>query len=50
MNASAERLEFAPPPTPGLVRGLGLAILAHAFLVAGLTWGVHWKQAPITLS
>ena len=50
MNASAERLEFAPPPTPGLVRGLGLAILAHAFLVAGLTWGVRWKQAPITLS
>jgi len=50
MNASADRLEFAPPPTPGLVRGLGLAILAHGFLVAALTWGVHWKQSPTSIS
>ena len=50
MNAAAERLEFAPPPTPGLVRGLGLAILAHACLLAALTWGVQWKQSPSTIS
>ena len=50
MNAAAERLEFAPPPTPGLVRGLGLAILAHACLLAALTWGVQWKQSPATIS
>jgi colicin import membrane protein len=50
MNASADRLEFAPPPTPGLVRAVGLAILAHAFLLAALTWGVQWKQSPTTLS
>jgi len=50
MNATADRLEFAPPPTPGLVRAIGLAILAHGVLVAALTWGVHWKQSPSTLS
>jgi len=48
MNATADRLEFAPPPTPGLVRAIGLAIVAHAFLAAALTWGVHWKQSPAT--
>ena len=45
---AADRLEFAPPPTAGLVRGLGLAILAHAALLAALTWGVQWKRnAPL---
>ena len=50
MFATADRLEFTPPPTPGLLRAVGLAILAHAFLVAALTWGVHWKQSPTTIS
>ena len=50
MNATAERLEFAPPPTPGLLRAVGLAIVAHGFLAAALTWGVQWKQSPSTLS
>jgi len=50
MHATADRLEFIPPPTPGLLRAVGLAILAHAFLVAALTWGVHWKQSPTTIS
>lgn len=50
MNATAERLEFAPPPTPGLLRAVGLAIIAHGFLAAALTWGVQWKQSPSTLS
>lgn len=44
MNATADRLEFAPPPTPGLLRSLALAILAHAFLLAGLTWGLRWHN------
>ncbi len=41
---AVDRLEFAPPPTAGLVRALGLAIVAHVLLVAALTWGVQWKQ------
>lgn len=44
-SVAAERLEFAPPPTPGLLRALVLAILAHAVLMAALTWGVHWKRS-----
>lgn len=47
MNSS-ERLEFAPPPTPGLLRSLALAILAHAVLVAVLTAGVAWKREVVT--
>jgi colicin import membrane protein len=50
MNAAADRLEFAPPPTPGLLRAVGLAILVHAFLLAALTWGVHWKRNSATTS
>lgn len=46
MNAATDRLEFAPPPTPGMLRALGLAVLAHAILLAALTWGVHWKSEP----
>jgi colicin import membrane protein len=44
MHAAANRLEFAPPETPGLLRALTLAALAHVLLVAALTWGVHWKR------
>lgn len=44
MHASTDRLEFAPPPTPGLPRALVLAVLAHSLLLAALTWGVHWKS------
>lgn len=44
MHAAADRLEFAPPATPGLVRALGLALLAHALLLVALTWGVNWKR------
>lgn len=50
MQAATNRLEFAPPPPPGLLRAFALAILAHAFLLAALTWGVHWKRQDITLS
>ncbi len=44
MHAAADRLEFAPPPTAGLLRALALAVLAHAVLLAALTWGVRWKS------
>jgi colicin import membrane protein len=44
MSAAVNRLEFAPPPTPGLIRALLLAVLAHGVLLAALTWGIQWKQ------
>ena len=48
MTARQSYLEFAPPPTPGLMRGVVLAILAHSVLVAMLTLGVQWKRdAPL---
>ena len=47
MNASHQRLEFAPPPTPGMLRAMGLAILAHILLMAALTWGVNWKNETV---
>ena len=50
MHAATDRLEFAPPPTPGLLRSLALAVLAHAFLLAALTWGVHWKRDAISVT
>lgn len=50
MLAATDRLEFAPPPTPGWLRSMGLALLAHAFLLAALTWGVHWKSEPVTVT
>ncbi len=49
--AIQERLAFAPPPTPGLVRSMVLALLAHGVLVAMLTLGVQWKReaTPVTV-
>lgn len=46
MQHAAERLEFAPPPPPGLWRGLSLAVLAHLLLLGALTWGVSWNRSP----
>nr|WP_295776154.1 cell envelope integrity protein TolA [Rhodoferax sp.] len=46
MNADQARMEFAPPPTPGLVRAMALAIVAHALLLAVLSLGVQWKRDP----
>lgn len=42
--AAADRPEFAPPPQRGTPRALILALLAHALLIAALTWGVRWKR------
>lgn len=50
MHATTDRLEFAPQPTPGLPRALALAVLAHLFLLAALTWGVHWKREAVTVT
>ncbi len=51
MTAVPAHMEFAPPPTPGLVRSLALAIVAHALLLAVLAFGVQWKRGntPVTV-
>ncbi|MFC5523975.1 cell envelope integrity protein TolA [Polaromonas jejuensis] len=50
MPSTAERLEFAPPRDTGSLRAYALALLAHALLIAALTWGVHWKHSDRTAS
>jgi colicin import membrane protein len=35
-----------PPEAAGLGRGFGLALLAHALLLAGLSYSVNWRSAP----
>ena len=48
MTPQQSYLEFAPPPTPGLLRGVLLALVAHSVLLAILAVGVHWqREAPI---
>lgn len=46
MNAASadDRLAFAPPKQPGLLRGFALAVLAHGLLVAALMHGLQWKR------
>ena len=44
MSLASERSEFNPPPQRGTVRAVVLALLAHALLIAALTWGVRWKR------
>lgn len=50
MPAATDRIEFAPPPTPGLIRAFTLAVVAHLVLLAALTWGVNWRQQSQELS
>jgi colicin import membrane protein len=50
ISATFTRLEFAPPPMRGSLRGLVLAILAHAVLMAALTWGVNWRRDAVIQS
>ena len=38
------RPEFTPPPEGGLLRSVGMALLAHAVLVLALSWGLKWKR------
>ena len=49
MNAIAHN-EFAPPPTGGFGRSLSFALFMHLLLLGALTWGIHWKTEPNTLS
>ncbi|HWP10588.1 MAG TPA: cell envelope integrity protein TolA [Ramlibacter sp.] len=44
MEAAFDRLEFAPPPQPGLVRAFVLAVIAHLLLMLALTWGINWNR------
>lgn len=44
MPSAADRIEFGPPRDAGSVRAFGFALLAHALLIAALTWGVNWKR------
>jgi colicin import membrane protein len=50
MHVGTDRLEFAPPPPPGLMRALILALLVHGLLLLGLTWSVRWKHDTPVLS
>lgn len=45
-----DRYAFEPPPPKGRLRAFGLSLLAHAMLLAALSWGVSWKSEPVTLS
>ncbi|MGO4391054.1 cell envelope integrity protein TolA [Variovorax sp. M-6] len=44
MSLAADRPEFAPPPQRGTPRAVLLALIAHALLIAALTWGVSWRR------
>jgi len=44
MSLAADRPEFAPPPQRGTPRAVILALIAHALLIAALTWGVNWRR------
>lgn len=47
MTSATAHNPFAPPATPGLLRALGLALLAHGGLLVVLTIGVQWRhEAP----
>lgn len=44
MSLASDRPEFMPPASPGRLRAIILALLAHVILIAALTWGVSWKR------
>lgn len=50
MPVSVDRLQFAPPQPPGMLRAIGFAIVAHLLLMLALTWGVNWKRESLTLA
>jgi colicin import membrane protein len=50
MHAHTDRLDFAPPDTPGRVRAVILAVLVHGMLLAALAWGVRWTRDTQILS
>ena len=50
MYATADSLDFAPPPPPGVARAFTIAVVAHLLLAGALTWGVNWKRQSETLA
>jgi colicin import membrane protein len=50
MEATADRLDFAPPPEPAAVRGFVLAVIAHLLLMIALTWGINWTREDNTVA
>lgn len=44
MDAAADRPQFAPPPQPGMLRAVVLAVIAHLLLLVALTFGLHWQR------
>ena len=50
MYATADSLDFAPPPPPGVARAFAIAVVAHLLLAGALTWGVNWKRQSETLA
>jgi len=50
MHAPTDRLDFAPPDSPGRVRAVILALLVHGMLLAALAWGVRWTRDTQILS
>ena len=46
MSYAHERLEFSPPPAPGMTGALVLALLSHALLILALSMGVQWRNQP----
>ena len=50
MPSASDRLDFVPPRDAGSARALGLALVAHALLMAALTWGVNWKSSDQSVS
>lgn len=44
MHAAQDTLNLTPPQPQGMVRALGLALLAHALLLVALVINVQWKQ------
>ena len=44
MHAAQDTLNLSPPQPPGMVRALGLALLAHGLLLVALVINVQWKQ------
>lgn len=50
MPSRTDRLDFGPPADAGRMRSFALALLAHAVLIAALTWGVSWKRSDSSAS
>lgn len=44
MQVTTDALDLKPPRSGRWTVPVGLALVAHALLMAALTWGVHWKK------